>query len=345
MTDPFQPSDHCGIVLAAGEGKRLQPLVRRWRGDHLPKQYVRFTGIRSLLQQTYHRAEQIIPPYRLFTIVDRRHLAYADAWRQIERRPRGTVVLQPENKGTGPGILLPLMHVYKHHPNATLVIFPSDHFIREEGLFIDHVDLACRLVAEDPARLILLGMQPNGPDPEYGYILPGGEIPHLVPSGVLQMTRFIEKPEPHAASELVRQGGLWNTLVMVAKAKRLLEMARNTAAELTRSFETRLEAIGTPDETKAVEAIYREIPAVDFSKGLLERFPLQDPASVAVLPVRGVYWSDWGSIHRVISDLREIGQLGPSGHCQESAFLTAGWREPSTASPQTDRAALDKISI
>lgn len=311
MTDRFQPSDLCGIVLAAGEGKRLQPLVRRWRGDDLPKQYVRFIEDRSLLQQTLDRAHRLIPSDRLFTIIDRKHLSYADVWRQLESRPRGTVLLQPENKETGPGILLPLMHAYKRHPNSTLVIFPSDHFIREEGLFIDHVDLACRLVSEDPARLILLGMQPAGPDPEYGYILPGGEIGRLSPSGVMEAVRFIEKPEPRAAAELVRRGGLWNTMVMVVKTKRLLELARNTAPELTRAFDPLLEAIGTPGESEAIEAVYQKISPVNFSKELLERFPLQDRFSLAVLPVRGVYWSDWGSVQRVVGDLRKMGRLGP----------------------------------
>ncbi|MCG3111660.1 MAG: hypothetical protein MCM46_07520 [Candidatus Manganitrophus sp. SB1] len=324
MTNRFQPSDLCGIVLAAGEGKRLQPLVRRWRGDDLPKQYVQFTESRSLLQQTIDRARRLIPSDRLFTIVDRKHLGYAEVWRQIENRPRGTVILQPENKETGPGVLLPLMRVYKYHPNSTVVIFPSDHFIRQENLFIDHVDLACRLVAEDPSRLILLGMQPTGPDPEYGYILPGGEIGHLSPSGVLEAIRFIEKPEARAASELVRRGGLWNTMVMVVKTKRLLELARAVAPELLGSFDTLLDAIGTPEEVEAAQAIYQNIPSINFSKDLLERFPLQNPASLAVLPVRGVYWSDWGSVHRVVSDLRKMGQISPLLSMEADESLLVG---------------------
>ncbi len=324
MTDRFQPSDLCGIVLAAGEGKRLQPLVRRWRGDDLPKQYVRFIENRSLLQQTYDRVQRLIPSNRLFTIVDRKHLAYPEVWRQIESRPRGTVVLQPENKETGPGVLLPLMRVYKDHPNSTVVIFPSDHFIREENLFIDHVDLACRLVAEDPSRLIPLGMQPTGPDPEYGYILPGGEIGHLSPSGVLEAMQFIEKPEPRAASELVRQGGLWNTMVMVVKTKRLLELARAVAPGLLGCFDALLDVIGTPDETEAAQAIYRKIPSINFSKDLLERFPVHAPSCLAVLPVRGVYWSDWGSVHRVVSDLRKMGQLSPLQTMEADASLLVG---------------------
>lgn len=322
-TNLVESSDLCGIVLAAGEGKRLQPLVRRWRGDDLPKQYVRFTGDCSMLEQTFKRAERIIRPDHLFTVVDRKHLAYPEAWRQLLYRPRGTVVLQPENKETGPGLLLPLMHLYKKYPHSTVVVFPSDHFIREEALFMDHVDLATRLVSEDPSRLILLGMRPNGPDPEYGYILSEGELPHLSPSGARQVTRFVEKPSPRAASELVRQGGLWNTMVMVVKAKRLVELTQKAAPELGDLFDQILSSIGSSDESERVERLYQQLPAVNFSKGLLELFPRQDPSALAVLPVRGVYWSDWGSIHRVVSDLREMGQLGRFDPIAEDEYLVA----------------------
>ena len=323
MINRIQSPDLSGIILAAGEGKRLRPLVQRWRGDDLPKQYVQFTDGRSMLEQTFKRADRLIAPERLFTVVDRRHLVYPEVWRQLLSRPRGTVILQPENRETGPGILLPLMHLYKRYSESTVVIFPSDHFIREEGLFMDHVDLATRLISEDPSRFILLGIQPNGPDPEYGYILSDGEIPHLAPSGVRRVTQFVEKPTPRAASELVRQGGLWNTMVMVVKVKRLLELARKAAPALAGAFDQILDAIGNPEASEAVDQLYRDLPKVNFSKELLEVFPLQDPAAVAVLPVRGVYWSDWGSIHRVLSDLRKMGELGRHGSITEDEYLVA----------------------
>lgn len=324
MIDQTQSPELTGIVLAAGEGKRLRPLVQRWRGDDLPKQYVRFTRNRSMLEQTFQRAEWLIPAERILTVVDRRHLAYPEVSRQLLSRPRGTVVLQPENRETGPGLLLPLMHLYKRHSEATVVIFPSDHFIREEGLFIDHVDLAARLISEDPSLSILLGMRPTGPDPEYGYILPGKPLPHLVPSGVRQVIRFIEKPTPSVASELVRQGGLWNTMIMVVKVKKLLELARQAAPELTSAFERILPSIGTTGEANELDTLYRRIGPVNFSKDLLEALPLQNRSSLAVLPIRGVYWSDWGSIHRVVNDLREMGCLGRYGLIEENEYSIAG---------------------
>jgi mannose-1-phosphate guanylyltransferase len=59
----------CGIVLAAGEGKRLRSFVENLSGYALPKQYVNFTGKRSMLEHTFCRAQKMIPPERLFTVV------------------------------------------------------------------------------------------------------------------------------------------------------------------------------------------------------------------------------------------------------------------------------------
>ena len=130
--------NRCGIVLAAGEGKRIQPFVRQLRGDSLPKQFVSFIGRRSMLEHTFHRAERLIAPERLFTVINFNHLIFEEAVNQLSNRPSGTVVLQPENKDTGPGILLPLIHLYKYFPDSVVAVFPSDHFILQEALFMSH---------------------------------------------------------------------------------------------------------------------------------------------------------------------------------------------------------------
>ena len=148
----------CGIVLAGGDGKRLQRLIHRLRGDMLPKQFVNFVGDGSMLESTFLRAEKLIPSDRIFTVANWAHLKYPEVRRQISSRPRGSIVVQPDNKDTGPGLLLPLMHVYKRYPESTVVVFPSDHFILEEDLFMSHVYLAYRAVERDPSRLVLLGI-------------------------------------------------------------------------------------------------------------------------------------------------------------------------------------------
>ncbi len=299
----------CGIILAAGEGKRLHPLIHRLRGEIIPKQYVNFIGTRSMLEHTFDRAEKLIPPDRLFTVVSQKHIGHAEVWRQLSNRPRGTVILQPENKETGPGLLLPLMHLYKRYPDSIVVIFPSDHFIVEEDLFMGHVDAACRVVEREPSRLVLLGMEPNEPEPEYGYILPGGEVDHEAPSVLRNVLGFIEKPGPHAAREIVQEGGLWNTMVMAFKAETLVKLVQRIAPALYRSFRRIWNAIGSPAELGVVEKTYQDTEPINFSRGFLEALPLRYPSYLWVLPLQGVFWSDWGSEQRIVSILRKTDYL------------------------------------
>lgn len=321
MTRPVR----CGIVLAAGDGMRLRPLIHRLRGDALPKQYVNFIGTRSMLEHTLHRAEKLIPPERLFTVVSESHLDYPEVRRQLRGRPRETVVLQPENRETGPGLFLPLIYLWKRYPNSTIAVFPSDHFILEEDLFIAHVGLAFHVVERDPDRIVLLGVEPDRPEPQYGYILPDAEAGDLASLGIRKVSRFIEKPDAATAGELALKGGLWNTLVMVFHAKTLLDLARRMAPTLYDSFRRIWEAIGSRGEKEVVNKAYRSMGLLNFSTGLLEGLPLNYPAHLSVLPLRGVLWSDWGSAGGVLSVLRKTGYLGRlNGVSEERLFRIWG---------------------
>ncbi|MEW6324559.1 MAG: sugar phosphate nucleotidyltransferase [Nitrospirota bacterium] len=295
----------CGIVLAAGDGTRLQPFIQRWRGDALPKQYVNFLGPYSMLEHTFRRAELLIPPERLFTVVGRAHLSFRDAARQLARRPPGTVIVQPQNKETGPGLLLPLAHIAARHPESVAVVLPSDHFIAEERLFMGYVDLACRAVERDPRRLVLLGVEPHAPEPDYGYIIPGRRATDG--ACIKRVARFVEKPPPAQAQELIRQGALWNTFVMVVQPQSLMELVRWTAPALFAAFHRIRGAIGAPHEQALVEEAYQTLPPVNFSEEVLGRTASNDPLQISVIPARAVSWNDWGSEQRLRADLHRHG--------------------------------------
>lgn len=89
-----------GIILAGGEGKRLQSFIHSQYGTDAPKQYCTFTGARSMLRHTIDRAEMLIKPDRVLTIVRRDHSRYTE--NQLADRPPGTVIVQPLNRETGP---------------------------------------------------------------------------------------------------------------------------------------------------------------------------------------------------------------------------------------------------
>ena len=158
-------------------------------------------------------------------------------------------------------------------------------------------------VHANPSRLVLLGMEPDGPDAEYGYIVPGRKLDPSLPDSAREVEMFVEKPSRQAAGKIIAHGALWNTMVMVFACRTLLSTIQGARPELYRAFEPLLDAIGTADEPRIAEQVYRSLCSANISKRVLEALPLEHPGSLVVLPVRGVTWSDWGTSDRLISML------------------------------------------
>jgi mannose-1-phosphate guanylyltransferase len=276
-----------GIVLAAGNGKRLESFLRR-RGHHLPsKQFCAVIGHRTMLQHTWHRVEMMVPREKLITVVDAGH---REPFRkQLSERLAGTVVYQPTNCETAPGTMLPLAHVLQGDPNAVVAIFPSDHFVEEENRFMGYVQIAEWLVRRRLWDVALLGIQPDRPDPDYGWIEVRRSGRHSK-SRVWPVERFWEKPDPLLSRRLYEGGHLWSTMVIVARGARLWELVLDAQPELRRPFECIRQALRTPREESEVRAAYGAMRSMSLSRDVFERVT----SCLAVVEVRDVHWNEWG---------------------------------------------------
>lgn len=288
-----------GIVLAAGEGTRVRDFLTQLCGSRGIKQFCAVIGHRSMLDHTLARVERLIPRERILIVVSTEHRH--EVSRQLDQWPTSNVIFQPRNRDTAPGILLPLAHVAQREPFATVALFPSDHFIREEKRFMAVVKDAVMETQRFPRELTLLGMTPSGVDDGYGWIKPGeneaGRTTRAVP-------QFWEKPTPLKAYALLRRGALWNTFVCVAQASTIWEMARQAQPDLYRNFMDIRRALHKPHANTVIESIYRLMRPVNFSSDLCE--PLVN--KLRVLPVPDVGWSDWGSVERICTTLEQLGK-------------------------------------
>ena len=315
-----------GIVLAGGDYNRLAPFIRKLRGDNLPKPFVNFIGKRSMLQHTLARAEKLIAHERLFTVFNRRHLEHSEARRQIRERAKRTVVLQPENKGSLAAVLLPLLHIYRRDPLATVALFPADQFILQEDRFITHLYLACRAVESNPSAMIALGIRPESPYGERSYILPEGEPEKLRGFGVRRVASFIVKPSVKELPGLLQRGALWNTMVIVFKAFALFDLTARFAPSMHAAFERLGEVIGAGRERRAVADLFRRIDPCDFSTTLLPAVAETRSDFLLTLPVEGVFWSDWAEPLQVVTALTKAGYLARANGLTERR-LFALWSD------------------
>ncbi|HEY2388892.1 MAG TPA: sugar phosphate nucleotidyltransferase [Candidatus Binatia bacterium] len=292
------PAPLWALVLAGGDGTRLQPLTRLITGAPIPKQYCRLLGERSLLEETLARIAPLVPAARTLAVVNSNHLPLAST--QLSPLPARNVIVQPQNRDTGPGLLLPLLALARRAPDATVAVFPSDHYVADPAAFRGYVRRAADLVARDPDRIALLGTNPEWADPGYGYILPGTRVG----SDAFTVRAFCEKPQPALAEQVVARGALWNCFVMVCRVDRLLALA---TALRPRDVAALAVATTRGGDCSALGTTYADLAAWNFSHDVLAHVT----ADLLVVRARGIGWSDWGTVGAIERTLATLGRTPP----------------------------------
>lgn len=279
---------HWTLALAGGEGVRLQEYVQRRLGKRIPKQYCALLGERSMLEHTLWRFNRVTPASRTLTVIGTDHAAYAMP--QV-RGLSDHVFRQPASRNTGIAVYVALAMIKRWSPRAVVTITPTDHYVDPEERFIQQVCTARQQAMRLRDVVILLGVRPTEPDPELGYLRLGDR---MAPS-MNRLSGFVEKPSVTRAQELIGCGALWNTMVTCGTVDALWELGRMAEPHLIDILDSLVPLVGTPDESDALEYIYRAYLPVSFSHDILER----TKHKLAAIELADVEWSDWGKPERV----------------------------------------------
>jgi mannose-1-phosphate guanylyltransferase len=298
---PRAVAEEWAIVLAAGEGQRLARVTRALYGHDMPKQFAALDGDQTMLQQTMARAARLTPTERTVVVVGAGHQAGL-AREQLAGCPRASLVEQPRNAGTLPGLLLPLAHVLRAAPRASVVVYPADHHVRRLAPFVGAIRDALLAIEQAPARVVLVGASADRPATDLGWILPGQA---LEPGeGARAVECFVEKPAPSSAAHLLACGALWNTLVIAMDGAGFWEGALAAFPALAPPFERYRGSIGTAREGDVRREIYEDLPTLDLSRDFLAR-----RGGLAVVELADAGWSDCGTPERLFETLAHVGNL------------------------------------
>lgn len=278
------------IILAGGDGIRLQDLTRKIDGDARPKQFSTIFGERSLLAHTRDRLRPIFRDDRFMFVVTKDHdkfykeeLADVDCARVLE---------QPANRGTGVAIIAALLQLLEHESDAVVGIFPSDHYYADNAAFAEKVKSAIDISAEHDDCLVLIGAKPEWPEIEFGWIEPGFSITSGSRTPLFGVSRFREKPGLNQARHLMSNGGLWNTFVIAGRTGALLKL-------LTATVMPAVSRIAEGIAHGKLDSVYSEMEIIDFSKDVLS----VEPRSLMVMADGISGWADLGTQARVIDAL------------------------------------------
>jgi mannose-1-phosphate guanylyltransferase len=214
----------------------------------------------------------------LLVLTETHNRFYEDEVRGI---PSPGLLVQPCDKGSAPAILYSLFRIRAMDPDAVVAFFPSDRCFPDATAFVAHMNKAFTAASRMAETVILLGIPPDTPAADHGWIEPRepSEVP--VVDSVCPVGRFWENPGPVLASVLKARGCLWNSFVMVGHVSAFFQLFRNALPDLIQSFESNNSLVSEVPESNALSELYSGIRFSGFSRDVLS----VQPQHLAVLPV------------------------------------------------------------
>jgi mannose-1-phosphate guanylyltransferase len=287
------PAREWAVILAGGDGIRLQELSYKVSGDRRPKQFCSFFGGKSLLVHTRDRLQPIFYRENTLFVLNRAHEAYYR--QQLSDVPSSRKLEQPSNRGTATAIALSCLEIVQREADATIAFFPSDHHYVEPSLFRATIHEALRVAKIYEDRILLVGAPASYPEVEYGWIQPGPTVIDSLLNPLHMVSAFWEKPSLTDARFLQQSGCLWNTFVAIGLANAFVELFAATVPHL-------LNLIGSALSEAALERLYSEMDSVDFSHAVLSAAPER----LFVLRDGPSGWTDFGSPRRAMDVLHAL---------------------------------------
>jgi mannose-1-phosphate guanylyltransferase len=282
-------NNYC-VIMAGGIGSRFWPLSKTAR----PKQFLDILGTgRTLLQQTYDRFHQIMPPEQIYVVSN---LEYREIIaEQLPDLPLDNILLEPLRRNTAPCIDYANFRILKKNKDARIVVAPSDHLIMKEEEFLRSVLQGLDFVASNKA-LLTMGIVPSRPETGYGYIQSiEKKVKGYESTGLRKVKTFTEKPDLELARVFLDSGDFfWNAGIFFWSLETILNSFEAHLPEIHSLFKEGEHLYGTSEEEAFIRKTYGNCRNISIDYGVMEK------ADNVFVLVSDFGWSDlgtWGSLY------------------------------------------------
>ncbi|GHB10040.1 mannose-1-phosphate guanylyltransferase/mannose-6-phosphate isomerase [Salinicola rhizosphaerae] len=268
------------VVLAGGAGTRLWPMSRA----SLPKQFLPVCGIESMLLETLERFRPLEPSDPIVVCQEAHRFLVAEQLR--EGGWQADILLEPAMRNTAPAIGLAALQSLERDADATLLVLPADHAIRDPAALLNALTPAVE--AARRGKLVTFGITPDRAETGYGYI-EAVEAP--ASDRAVGVSRFVEKPDAETAESYLASGRyLWNSGMFVMQASQYLEALGQARPEM-------LAAVEAAWQGRQADLDFLRVDTEAFSRCEAESidYAVMEATEDACVVALDAGWSDVGS--------------------------------------------------
>jgi len=272
--------DTYAVVLVGGKGKRLRPLST----DIRPKAFLSVTrdGL-TMFGRTVERISRLIPESKIVVVANSSHARLVKKY--FKAIKRGNLLLEPVSRNTGPAVAYVSSVLNARDAEALLVVLPADHYVTRIKDYLDVLKCGIDFAKKNEA-VVVIGIDPNFPSTEYGYIRT-----HCRTKGekVCKVEKFTEKPDFNTAKGYIKSGHYsWNSGIFIFRASVMLRLVKLYAPEINSVL---------ANKAGAVKA-YSKFPDISLDYAIMEK-------AHNIYCVKGNYgWKDIGGFDSLKSVLR-----------------------------------------
>ena len=290
------------VILCGGAGTRLWPNQK----NHQAKQFIDFGGW-TLMQKTLERIKNSTFDYPIIS-TNSKYLKQVRLALKKNKVKKYKIVLEPAKKNTAPAILASAL--IKDIPiNQPLMFFAADHLIEKSSILNKSINKNKHNLNDK--NLFIFGIKPTNPSSEYGYFLTKKV------KSINKVTKFIEKPKPAKAKQVIKKKGYWNSgmfflrkdsiinnfkkyqpktykscLASVNKAKYKNNTYYLNKSSFVKSVEKSFD-YAILEKTKQINAIKLDIPWSDLGSWK-EILKVYDKNKNKYVKKKNVYYRPWG---------------------------------------------------